>query len=346
MRVLHVIAPPAARPRRHWRGVRDGMEIEIALCAGAIRAAEGHHHRVVCLGGDDARAFARDCVPGPIDALSTPGGVGELASRRLERLAAARGPFDAVQCWGAPAWRAARGTSLAGRTTVCTLDERPVPDELEIDPLALAPLLRPPDRARRDSVRQALGVPDAVPLLALLGEPAERIDAWRFVFSIGLVEVCDLPIAAVVSTRSLGYRRAWAFHRRSDRSFPLTGWSGPMHAILPACDLAWICGSPEPDAIEGLATRLWATLAHRAGVPVVGPEERLGADLHPADLRNRLAAPLNTNPSITEGVIAAIERGDLGEIGARVARHAGTQAEAVRGAVGLLEGAWSRHGRA
>ena len=341
MRTLHIIAPPARQPnRRHWRSVADGLEIETVLCARTLRATPQHDHTVITLGAGEADDSARQLGLRGARRAAMPAGVAEFSSRTITRLLA-NGPMpDAVQCWGAPAWRAVRSTWLADRAAVCAVDGSAVPSDIEISPETLLPLLdtgeHDPDERRR--LRLAVGVPEDITLVALLGEPHERIDAWRFVFSMGLVEVCDLTVAGLLSTRNLGYRRGCAFHRESHRGWPLAIWEGPIAPLLPACDMAWLGGSVEPDGPERLAGRLWTALAHAAGVPVLAPVGRAHTDLYPVDLVDRLVAPIDTNPAITEHLIASVERDATAEIGRAVRAH--MQAQPRDRAVEALQSRW------
>ncbi len=346
MRIVHVIAPPPPRQARpHWRPVCDGTAIEVLACHAAIRATPDHQHDIIALGATSARRYLAQLGMTPTACVSMPGGVAELASRSINRVIdRVNIPACAVHCWGAPAWRAVRGSMLADRAVATTLRSDDVPSDARMPASAIEPALGRlvPSQTHRERVRDELGVPEGAALVALLGEPADTIDAWRFVFSLGLAEVCEHNVAAIIGASRLGVRRAAGFHRRSERGFPLRVCPGPIAAWLPACDAAWLGVSPEPDSRERAAGRLWTALAHHHGVPVLSNAADAATDLYPPALRDDLIARIGTNPAIAELLIAAIERRRMPLLGSAVAAHMATNTDHAA-ATQALTSVWKTH---
>lgn len=345
MRIVHVIAPPPPRHARpHWRRVCDGTAIEVLACHAAMRATPDAEHRVVALGATSARRYLAQLGTRPLACVAAPGGIAELAARGLERALDRTGVQpDAVHCWGAPAWRAVRGSSVADRAVATTLRDDDLPSDTRVSHTTIEPTLSQlaPAAENRERLRRELGIAAGTTLVALLGEPADQIDAWRFIFSLGLAEVCELKVGAIVGGDRLGARRAIGFHRRSERAFPLRVCPGPVAAWLPACDAAWLGVSPEPDGRERAAARLWTVLAHAQGVPVLSSAADPARDLYPRSLASDLIARTGTNPAIAELLIAGIERDRLATLSSAVSAHMAVTSDSTQASTALRT-AWSQ----
>ena len=346
MRIIHVIAPPPPRHARpHWRSVCDGTAIEVLACHAAMRATPDDDHHVIALGSTSARRYLAQLGTHPLACVPTPGGIAELASRSIgmavDRLGISP---DVIHCWGAPAWRAVRGSNLADRAVATTLRNDDLPHDTRLAPAEIEPALGQlvPSDSQRDRLRLELGIPAGTTLVALVGEPADQIDAWRFVFSMGLAEVCEHEVAAIIGKSRLGARRAVGFHRQSERGFPLRACPGPVAAWLPACDAAWLGVSPEPDTRERTAGRLWTALAHHHGVPVFSSAGDAATDLYPPSLLDDLVARPAPHPAMSALLIAAIERSRTGLLGSAVAAHMMTNTDHVA-ATSTLREEWRSH---
>lgn len=243
-------------------------DVAVLACAEAVLARPGDAHVVVVLG---TRAVAERAgrlgLRAHAVAPTTLGHAG-LACRMLGRAVREFGGADVLQPWSERARTACR-LAVAGEGVVA-----PVPSETW-------PSLGEPAGGGREEVRASLGVPDGMPMVALLADPARHADARRFVYMVGLLDVGGIPVAGLIDRRSAHVSRARRFHAEAAVSWRMLLPEQPTARLLHACDLAVVV---PPDVQAGLSAAEYAWVrwsvmrAHLLGVPVIGsgawlPEE-------------------------------------------------------------------------
>jgi len=287
---VHVIAPPA--PTVSPRG--RATDAACVLLADAL-SQEREPPRVVCLG---PRSAERSLAAFGINieaALPTRHGPLRPGKTRLARLLA-----DAreVHAWGLDATLATLAASRPDATIHAHVDDAPpaaiprralanaasfsvydtedaeawlragIPgDHLRvIDPKPVAPA----DDRRR--LRAALGIhPDAV-VLAALQDPGSTLDARRFVFRIGFLELLNRPTVALFPSTARRLAAARRFRSAASLRFRMLITDAPIAAVLPACDaLAPLDPQPGLPAPARGAGNIVAAHAIRLGVPVAHP---------------------------------------------------------------------------
>ncbi|MCC7388232.1 MAG: hypothetical protein IT431_05645 [Phycisphaerales bacterium] len=281
--VLHVIDPTptgVADGRVGLLGRGAAADIAILACAEAIRSTPEDAHAVVVLGGGDAVHHAR-ALGLPVHAHApAPFGHAGLGARALRRVARALGGTDLLQPWSERARTACR-LAGAGEGAVA-----PVPS-------ALWPGPRRPVGPDRHSVRAQLGVPDHIPMVALLADPCRHADARRFVYMVGLLDVAGIPVAGLIDRRAAHVSRARRFHADAGVRWRMLLPAEPTARLLHACDLAVIV----PPTVRAELTAhehawvAWSVLrAHLLGVPVVGADAWLPESARPTDAAGLLHA--------------------------------------------------------
>lgn len=321
--VVHVIDPtPAgmADGRAGLLGRGAAADVAVLACAAAIHATPEDAHAVVVIGGADAAEHARALGLGIHAAVAPPLGHAGLAARTLRRAVRALGGADVLQPWSDRARTACR-LAVLGQGAVA-----PVPSSL----------LPPLDQAvgpARHTARETLGVPDDVPMVALLADPWRHADARRFVYMVGLLDVAGIPVAGLIDRRAAHVSRARRFHAEAGVRWRMLLPGEPTARLLHACDLAVIVPPgvrAEPTASER-AWITWSVLrAHLLGVPVIGadawlPEEAMpretAAALHArsesvTDIGRRLAS-IAEDPGVLRGLGTAVRESAARFVAAR-----------------------------
>lgn len=278
MRILHLIAGRAALP-----GMPDHAAMAPMLaCARHIADSPADQHRVVLLGGADARqdaALARLRVDRH---LRVPLGLAQLAWTRV-REERAWNP-ERVSIWSPGL------ASLARHFAPAPIDPAPwSADAKGLTPGAAHDNGR--DAASRARLRSILGASGVGPVVALLADPPSAGDARRFVFNLGLMEVGIGPVLGVASGGSFALDRARRLHRLSVRRSPLVIIGGSVVPWLGAADLAVLEGdSHHARLAAGLALAQGLTLVAPAWLGELHPEH-VGHRLHLTDGRTRTMLP-------------------------------------------------------
>ena len=274
--IVHVIDPMPAG----WLagggsllGHGAAADVSVLACAEAIRVRPADAHLVIVL-GTRAAADHAERLGLRVHAVVPPllGHAG-LACRELRRVVIDLGGADVLQPWSERARTACR-LAATGNGPVAE-----VPSETW-------PSIAHTIGAKRDAVRNALGVHDNIPMVALLADPAHYADARRFVYMVGLLDVGGLPVAGVVDRRSAHVSRARRFHAEAGVSWRMLLPKEPTARLLHACDAAVIV-PPSAHAslvrVEQTWMRQSVMRAHLLGVPVVGAEAWLPQEARPTE---------------------------------------------------------------
>jgi hypothetical protein len=281
--LLHVIDPMptgVADGRVGLMGRGAAADIALLACAEAIRSTPDQAHAVVVLGGEEAVDHARSLGLTVHAAAPAPLGHAGLGAWALRRVVRAIGGTDLLQPWSERARTACR-LAGAGEGAVAPV------------PTALWPSVRRSVGPDRDAARAQLGVPDDVPMVALLADPCRHADARRFVYMVGLLDVAGIPVAGLIDRRAAHVSRARRFHADAGVRWRMLLPAEPTARLLHACDLAVIVPPTvrtEPTAHEH-AWVVWSVLrAHLLGVPVVGADAWLPEGACPSDAAGVLRA--------------------------------------------------------
>ncbi len=274
--IVHVVDPM----RAGWIAGGIGLlgkgaasDNAVLACAEAIRVRPGDAHIVVLLGTRAASQHAERlglCVHVVVPAILGHAG---LACRELRRVVIDLGGAAVLQPWSERARTACR-LAAGGNGPIAQ-----VPNEAW-------PSLGSVIGDNRDAVRASLGVPDGVPMVALLADPARLAEARRFVYMIGLLDVAGIPVAGLVDRRSSHVSRARRFHAEEGVDWRMLLPEEPTARLVHACDVGVIV---PPSALPALRSdeRAWVRWsvmrAHLQGVPVVGAEAWLPAQAWPTE---------------------------------------------------------------
>lgn len=280
--IVHVIDPAGPASSVRAVCVRDAAaDIGVLACAEAVRARPTDRHTVIIVG---TRATARHAVQiglGSTDAEThiAPAmlGHGVLGFRSLRALLRSLGPIDVLQPWSQ---RSHKACSLAAGTRIPTA---PVPT-------STLPSFTPPSPEAAADTRERLGVPDDLPLVALLCDPTHHADPKRFVYMVGTLQVAGYPVAGLVDRRAGHTARARRFHAESGVAWRVLMPSDPTASLLHACDMAVVLPPPahQPLREHEAAWVRWSVLrAHLLGVPVIGAGEWLPETMLAADALDR-----------------------------------------------------------
>ncbi len=222
----------------------------------------------------------------------------ETTARALARLIERERPSE-VHCWGVPALRALlksrppKGLRLCAHLdaapdrpfnpkSIATLEAVEVYAESDADAwsaagvrehhLSLGHLTTPPPLDTRANLRAALGIhPDAV-VLAPPADPAASLDARRFAFRVGFVELLNQQSVALIPAGARRLSAARRFRAAASLRFRLLIVEAPLAACLPACDaLVAIEASPGHPAPPAGAAAVLRSLAASCGVPIAAP---------------------------------------------------------------------------
>ncbi len=299
MTALHLIAPPAGS----FAPAAAHTESACVLLASHLHTPgdrRGPRASVACLGPRAAgRTLAAFGVT-PDHTLLPRQGRPETTARALRRLLDRERPSE-VHCWGVPALRTLLRSSPPKGLRLCAhLDAPPdrpihagtlsrleaveVYAESDADAwagagvrehhLSLGQLSTPPPLDTRSSLRSALGIhPDAT-VLAPPADPASSLDARRFAFRVGFVELLNNHSVALIPAGARRLSAARRFRAAASLRFRLLIVEAPLSACLPACDALVAIepspGHPEPPAGASAVLR---SLAALCGVPVASPRE-------------------------------------------------------------------------
>ena len=285
--VAHVIAPPAPTVSSTDR------RTSAAAVLLASRLADHPGERVVCLGPRSAQRGLAALGVGECTAILPSRGLAHAASRRLR---GALSGIDEVHAWGVPALGAVLAARARGTRLVAHLDDEPpegfnpssAPDVVEayddqdadrwtdlLGANAGVDVVEPSPRVpldERERLRGALGIHDDSVVIAALWDPASTLDARRFMFRIGFLELLERPTVAILPAEARRLSAARRFRSAASLRFRLLISPAPLPALFPALDaLASLDPEPHrPPPARG-ATRVLARLAEHAGVPVAEP---------------------------------------------------------------------------
>lgn len=315
--IVHVIDPLGGGPAsgvggRSLLGAGAAADVAVLACAEAIRARPGDAHAVVVLGAPCAAEHAGRLGLDAHAVVPALFGHAGLAGRELRRVVRTLGGADVLQPWSERARTACRLATLGAGAV------GPVPS-------GTFPSLDARLGGDRAATREALGVGDGTPMVALLADPVRHADARRFVYMVGLLDVAGIPIAGLIDRRAAHVSRARRFHAEAGVGWRMLLPQEPTAALLHACDLAVVV-TPEVRAELSGPERAWVRWsvlrAHLLGVPVIGGEAWLPGGAWPGEAAGVLRA---RSESVT----------DIGRQLARIASDGamvGMLSRAVRGA--------------
>ncbi|MFG0243750.1 MAG: hypothetical protein ACF8R9_13270 [Phycisphaerales bacterium JB054] len=276
--IVHVIDPAGPASSAGAVCERDAAaDIALLACAEAVRATPADRHTVVIVGTEAAARHAAELALGSTDAARCRApailGHGALGFRSLRARLRTLDPIDVLQPWSR---RSHKACSLAAGPRIPTA------------PVAAGtlPSFTPPAHDAAADTRERLGVPDDLPLVALLCDPTHHADPKRFVYMVGTLQVAGYPVAGLVDRRAGHTARARRFHAESGVAWRVLMPSDPTASLLHACDMAVVLPPPvhQPLREHQAAWVRWSVLrAHLLGVPVIGagewlPDEMFGTD--------------------------------------------------------------------
>lgn len=326
MRVLHLVHGCDERGAA-------GNDPALLACRASLPAAPDHAHTVCLLGS--TRAASRAALLGlrpdlrlaPLLARPT------LAARALRRLARVLPRFDLVHCWDPTLVPLAR-RALGPRVPVALAS----PDLLELGDIPAAARSPSALAHERRTLRAALGLPESVPLAALLSESPAAADAEAFAVLLALVEASGHAVAGLAPRGCASLARARRLRRDSGFRFPFLVTDAPVWHWLPACDAAVLAQTH--DSSPALR-RACVLLAHRVGVPVLAFRTPDLAPLYPPPLDARLLGDRRFPDSRGPLLAALVDRDRHDDTAARARRHASDPAR-LRARRDALERSWLR----
>lgn len=276
--IVHVVDPASPASSTGAICARNAApDIGTLACAEAVRACPADRHTVIMMGTAAAARHAAGLGLGSTDAKRyvAPAtlGHGVLGYRGLRARLRSLGPIDMLQPWSR---RSHRACSLA--------DDAQIP--VAPIPTGTLPSFTTTTDESAPQTRERLGVPDDLPLVALLCDPTHHADPKRFVYMVGTLQVAGYPVAGLVDRRAGHTARARRFHAESGVAWRVLMPSGPTASLLHACDMAVVLPPPVHQPLRGheAAWVRWSVLrAHLLGVPVIGagewlPDTLLGSD--------------------------------------------------------------------
>ncbi len=314
MRILHVLHPWS--DHEHAVPREAGSDAAALLCREAIHAMPDHRHDVLAIGGTAEAARLRSLGLVARDRLAPPLRSLRLARRAFAKFVAARVDAEVVLAWDVdvptllgPRWRGPRVVPVR-------LFEEAAPPGGDSIP---APTLDPPDR---DAVRSALGLWPGEFAVGLIADPPTRGDATRLVFLLSMMHVIGVPVVGVMSSASVGLRRALSEVRQAYFLRPPIASDLPVAAFLPACDA---CVLAQGSRFGGEAIppneseRVLTALALQAGVPVLTWDERVLPDALREVCRTRSGHPGHISNDLLR---LAEDRAHLERVRAQCRAHA------------------------
>ncbi len=289
MRVLHLIEPL-------------GEELGpcgTALVADALsRMSSRVSSSAAIIGPGEAERLAQRLGLETFDRLHRPAGRAS-AGTALRRYLREAGPFDLIHCWSASMLTLATVAAPASKRCATVLAAPASASEahwvrmvVETSgatllaasntirrawatagvPIASTHVLRPGlnfarlREVKREAVRESLEVGPATSLVALVGEPASRVDAGRFGSVLAMVRAMGVDVAGVVATGARRRRigRAMLAGVGAEESLIVDERMEAPWSILPGCDAAVILGDDTKEEAGVASGRLWERIRSRS----------------------------------------------------------------------------------
>lgn len=229
-----------------------------------------YRHEVLVIGGTAEAARLRSLGLVATDRIAPPLRALRLARRAFAKFVAARVDAEAVLAWDVdvptllgPRWRGPRVVPVQLSEEAAAPGGEPIP----------APTL---DRPDRDAVRSALGLLPGEFAVGLVADPPTRGDATRLVFLLSMMHIIGVPVVGVMSSASVGVRRALGDVRQAYSLRPPIATDLPVAAFLPACDAGVLAQGSRfggEAAPPNESERVLTALALQAGVPVLTWDE-------------------------------------------------------------------------
>lgn len=327
MRILHVVHGCDERPG-------PGHDLGVLSCRAAVEAWPEHDHDVCLVGSTAAAARARVLGLTATVRVSPTLGRTIACAGRLRRLAVRLPRADLVQCWNPELVPLAR-RALGPRAPVAVA----TPAALELAAGTAGPGKSPAALAHeRKTLREALGIPDAVPLVGLLSDSPASADAEAFSNVLSLSDACGSPVFGAAQRGAASIARARRFLQESGFRYSLVLTPAPVWRWLAACDAAIL--APRTGSRLDLL-RVCVLLCHRAGVPVLALRDPAWADVYPPELAGALLGERHVPDSRSDLLAALLKEGRGGATATMVRRSASDPARtrAVREAI---ERSWAR----
>jgi len=277
---LHLVAPPSWTPTTGRRGL--GRIVPGMLAAAALPRRANAKTTLVTVGDSAAQAEARRIGMRPDFHASPVLGRLRPLVRRLSRLAS---DAERVVCWSdelAPlATRLGPPCTLVSTASHEIPARSPRPDRVRVvDPCDVDHWSSPPaqvDRALttrlgsidtpspdRDTLRNALGIPEGVLCLGTLEDNPSRVDARQFAFMLGLLSVTGYEVVGVVPRSAARMAQALRHHEGLGRPFRFLIAEEPMTGLIRALDACIV----NPGRVSGSSVLL-SRCIERTGVRVI-----------------------------------------------------------------------------